>query len=396
VKLCLDPGHGGRDSGARAFGKYEKDTNLAVSLKLRERLCDVAGLKVFMTRSSDTWLSIDDRAHIANEARADALVSIHADWASGPGPRGHHAIYSIHSRVRKGGHLLARMLVDELTTATGRPYFNRSGSDRGCWTRESQSSPGRDWYGIIRKTAMPAVICERGFLTNPEDLSLLFDDSFLDQQAQGMAQAVLQYFGLATAKTPILGPASATVKQAQAWARARGAADVFIDLAGLYWELAPILNIRPEVGYAQAAKETAFGRFGGVIDRAFHNWCGLKTAKGGANSDPDAHACFPDDRTGVLAHLQHLALYAGAPVTGEIVDPRHFSFIEGTARTVEDLGGRWAPAADYGLSIVRDYLRPLMETRVEDRAVPREEYERVVAERDAAREKLERIREILS
>ncbi|MBO8165091.1 MAG: trypsin-like peptidase domain-containing protein, partial [Brevibacillus sp.] len=124
------------------------------------------------------------------------------------------------------------------------------------------------------------------------------------------------------------------------------------------------MGIRPEVAYAQAAKETAFGRFGGVVTRDHHNWCGLKTTKGGSNSDPYAHAKFPDDEVGVLAHLQHLALYAGVEVTGRIVDPRHFSSIEGTAPTVEALGGKWAPAADYGQSIVRDYLAGLLETKV--------------------------------
>ncbi|MBO8163776.1 MAG: trypsin-like peptidase domain-containing protein, partial [Brevibacillus sp.] len=131
------------------------------------------------------------------------------------------------------------------------------------------------------------------------------------------------------------------------------------------------MGIRPEVAYAQAAKETAFGRFGGVVTRDHHNWCGLKTTQGGSNSDPYAHAKFPDDEVGVLAHLQHLALYAGVEVTGRIVDPRHFSSIEGTAPTVEALGGKWAPAADYGQSIVRDYLAGLLSTKVSTPPVDR-------------------------
>ncbi|UFJ40105.1 N-acetylmuramoyl-L-alanine amidase [Brevibacillus humidisoli] len=182
--------------------------------------------------------------------------------------------------------------------------------------------------------------------------------------------------------TPIAGQAQATVQQAQEWARNRGASQAFIDVAPIYWRLGAEMGIRAEVAYAQAAKETAFGRFGGVVTRDHHNWCGLKTTQGGANSDPYAHAKFPDDETGVLAHLQHLALYAGVEVTGKIVDPRHFSSIEGTAPTVEELGGKWAPAADYGQSIVKDYLAGLLATKVStppvDNAVDREAAEKVI------------------
>lgn len=166
--------------------------------------------------------------------------------------------------------------------------------------------------------------------------------------------------------TPILGPTQATVEQAQTWARARGATDWFIGLAPLYWQEAPKRGtVRPENAYAQAGKETGMGRFGGTIPGPeWHNPCGMKTSSGGANTDPGAHAQFPDDLTGVRAHLDHLALYAGAPgyPRADTPDPRHFASIRGVAPTVEQLGGRWAPAADYGQSIVRDYLAPLLTT----------------------------------
>jgi len=169
----------------------------------------------------------------------------------------------------------------------------------------------------------------------------------------------------AASGTLILGPAQATIEQAQAWAKSRQAAQVFIDLAPLYWQEAPYRGgVRPEVAYAQAGKETAFGRFGGVIPGPeWHNWCGLKTTQGGGNYDPNAHAKFADDLTGVQAHLDHLALYAGAPgypLPGT-PDPRHFPYLAGTAPTVESLSGKWA-GAGYGESIVRDYLAGLLAT----------------------------------
>jgi len=165
--------------------------------------------------------------------------------------------------------------------------------------------------------------------------------------------------------TPIIAPPSATVEQAQKWAKSRGATQTFIDLAPLFWELSQFSGVDPAVAYAQAAKETGFGRFTGVLDESFHNTCGLKTTQGGDNYDPNAHMRFPDWRTGILAHLDHLALYAGAPgyPKADSPDPRHFKYLYGRAATVEELGGNWAPSSDYGISIVRDYLTGLRNTR---------------------------------
>lgn len=165
--------------------------------------------------------------------------------------------------------------------------------------------------------------------------------------------------------TPILGPARATIEQAQAWARSRGATEEFIALAPLYWRLGPQRGgVEPAAAYCQAAKEQAFGRFGGVLDPTFRNPCGLKTAEGGSNSDPAAHQRFASWEEGVIAHLDHLALYAGAPgyPRTDTPDPRHFAYLAGTARTFEALGGKWAPSSEYGRSIVRDYLQPLLAT----------------------------------
>ena len=71
---------------------------------------------------------------------------------------------------------------------------------------------------------------------------------------------------------------------------------------GINWVLA----------YVQAAKETGYGKFGGVLDESYHNPCGLKNPSGGDDYDADAHKKFDNWEQGVLAHLDHLALYAAA------------------------------------------------------------------------------------
>lgn len=154
----------------------------------------------------------------------------------------------------------------------------------------------------------------------------------------------------------ILGTSNVSVEAAQAWARSVKGHDRFINVAPLYFEMAPRYGVRPEVAYAQAAHETARGHYTGVVGPERHNWCGLKKATGGGNSDPDAHAVFPDDRTGVTAHVQHLWRYTGKtrgelPVGEQLVDPR-FDAVTKFTQTVEGLGGAWAPAPTYGLQVM--------------------------------------------
>ena len=163
-------------------------------------------------------------------------------------------------------------------------------------------------------------------------------------------------------ETPIVGRAYTGQAAAERWARNEDASLRFRQNAALYWELAPPRGVRPEVAYAQSANETGYGRFGGVIDAGFHNPCGLKTTAGGGNDDPNAHMRFVNWRQGVSACIDHLALYAGAPgyPRASTPDPRHFDSVYATAPTVERLGGHWAPDPDYGRSIVREYLNPLL------------------------------------
>lgn len=78
--LVLDPGHGGKDAGARGRKSYEKNINLAVALKLGELIAaHDSTVKVVYTRSGDSFVSLQDRAAIANKARGDLFISIHVN-----------------------------------------------------------------------------------------------------------------------------------------------------------------------------------------------------------------------------------------------------------------------------------------------------------------------------
>ncbi len=166
----------------------------------------------------------------------------------------------------------------------------------------------------------------------------------------------------------IISDTNVTVEQAEKWAKSKGASNEFIDLAELYWEYAKEHGkVNPAIAYVQSAKETAYGNFGGVLNAGYKNPCGMKTSTGGADSDPNAHEKFETWEDGVKAHLDHLALYAGAKgyPRSNTTDPRHFVTIKGKAVTVNSLGGNWAPSTTYGEEVNKLYRNLLDYSDVE-------------------------------
>lgn len=153
----------------------------------------------------------------------------------------------------------------------------------------------------------------------------------------------------------IVSKSNITLKQMEDWARRNNATDTFIGLAKLYMQLAPSHGgVNPALAYAQSAKETGYGRFGGVLNESFFNPCGLKNSSGGDDKDPNAHMRFKSWEEGISAHLDHLALYAGAEGYPRLdtLDPRHFPFLKGTAKYAWQLGGKWAGSPSYGTDII--------------------------------------------
>lgn len=225
-------------------------------------------------------------------------------------------------------------------------------------------------FGFLTGTNMPSAIIEVAFLDTASDRRAIRRKEALEDVGQAIAEARCDFLG-ATGEPadkskrgiPIAaGRPTAAKTRAHAWANSKGCADVFHEIIDAGWGHARDIGIDAAVFVAQAAKETGFGKFGGVIDASFHNSCGLKTPSGGDNDDPTAHQRFRDWDAGTRAHCAHLALYAGviSPAQAKrLGDTRAFDSIHGVSPTVQELGGKWAPAADYGRSIVRDVLRPL-------------------------------------
>lgn len=155
-------------------------------------------------------------------------------------------------------------------------------------------------------------------------------------------------------KTPITGGAQVTVEQAQKWAKAKGAADIFIEAAPLYWYYGEQFGIRPEVMYAQAGKETAYGNYGGAVLPEMNNWAGIKIKNPEGDRTED-HETFATPEDGVRAHFNHMSAYVGLAPVGEPHD-RYYVVKSiawaGTVKFVEQLGGRWCPDINYGYEIL--------------------------------------------
>jgi len=154
--------------------------------------------------------------------------------------------------------------------------------------------------------------------------------------------------------TPIIGEAEVTLEQALQWASGCRAHQRFIDVAPLYWHYGSLTGIRPEALYAQAAYETGFGRFSGIVPAEYNNWAGIKIAASNGN-EPEDHEQFATPDDGVRAHFNHIAAYVGLPPIGEPHGRYHVvarASWAGTVVNIEDLSGRWAPSPAYHERIV--------------------------------------------
>jgi hypothetical protein len=120
-------------------------------------------------------------------------------------------------------------------------------------------------------------------------------------------------------------------------------------LASLYIEESAVEGVNSDVAFVQMCLETGFLRFGGLVTSSMNNFCGL-----GAVSTEQRGHFFPDERTGVRAHVQHLKAYGSTePLVGDLVDPRYgFVTPKGKSPGILGLSGTWAADRQYGAKII--------------------------------------------
>ncbi|MBQ8281709.1 MAG: N-acetylmuramoyl-L-alanine amidase [Lachnospiraceae bacterium] len=190
TRVVIDPGHGGFDNGAVYNGRREKDDNLKIALALGQILQN-NGVEVSYTRTDDRYDSPIQKARIANASGADYLVSIHRNAAYAPNTyEGVQTLVFDNSGMRK---VLAEAINSELEEIG----FNNIGVE----TR-------RD-LAVLRRSTMPAVLVEVGFIDNDYDNTVL--DTDVNRTAQAIADGILKATGAMPATSSnVSAPAMAT------------------------------------------------------------------------------------------------------------------------------------------------------------------------------------------
>jgi len=170
--VVVDPGHGGKDPGATSYhGYYEKTVVLSIARKVASYL-ENRGVRVIMTRNSDTFIELNERADIANRAGADLFVSIHADAHQSRSQNG----YTIY--VARSASWSSKKIGVAIEQAMGQTGLASKG------IRNSD-------FRVLVRTACPAVLVECGYLSNPSDASLLYDTDFQDRIARSIANGII-------------------------------------------------------------------------------------------------------------------------------------------------------------------------------------------------------------
>lgn len=212
------------------------------------------------------------------------------------------------------------------------------------------------------------IAVERGYykgseqMLRPKDLLTRAEACSLLYQVLGAKDGTVTLsLGVIPSETYLVGEPEVTVEEAKAWAEKMGAHQRFIDIADIYWEYGEITGIRPEILYAQAAKETGYGKYGGAVIPEQNNWAGIKTRTATGDLMED-HETFETPEDGVRGHFNHMSAYIGLEPVGE-PHGRYYSVKSikwaGTVKTLEELGGKWCPDLYYGYSILHRYIEKM-------------------------------------
>jgi len=173
--VVLDAGHGGSDPGAKSIsGKWEKEFNLSVILKVKALLEKDERIRLVLTRESDTYPTLDDRVNIANKEKADVFVSVHGNSYT-PATNGTETYYN-----RENSKELANLLHSLIVPAAGL-------KDRGVKTAG---------FVVIKKTTMPAVLLEIGYLSSAIDEPKMWTEDLQNRVAQAIATGIKQFLKL--------------------------------------------------------------------------------------------------------------------------------------------------------------------------------------------------------
>lgn len=213
-KVVIDPGHGGRDSGALAGKRREKEITLKAARLLAEKLRQ-KGFTVVLTRSGDVYLPLERRAKIANEAKGDLLISLHVNAHQNAKINGVETYFlnltadrgamAVAARENASANKSLSDLNDILKTIAKNTQIAESRvlaktAQNAVMARFRKSRYQVNDLGVkqapfyvLIQAGMPAILVEMGFITNPTEGERLTQEAYLNLITEGLTQGILNY-----------------------------------------------------------------------------------------------------------------------------------------------------------------------------------------------------------
>ena len=170
--VVIDAGHGGTDYGAIRNGINEKDITLDISKRVQNKL-EKKGYVVAMTRTDDTYVSLQDRVDYSEIFNPDIFVSIHVNSSNSDTPSGIETHYYKDNSLKLAKYLHASML------------NNINSKDRGLFKSK---------FYVINHTTAPAILIETGFISNPNERAQLITESRKEATAKAIVEGIDEYF----------------------------------------------------------------------------------------------------------------------------------------------------------------------------------------------------------
>jgi len=220
--ICLDPGHGGKDTGNRVgkflFAHNEKTYTLALALELRRQL-QKAGFNVILTRDKDVYPDLPVRPDMANRRGADLFVSLHFNSS----PNGAASVQGVETYCMtpvgaaswndaEGAGLGSRAYpanrVDDRSLLLA--YQVQRALSRGLGANDRSVRRAR--FEVLRIAEMPAILIEGGYMSHPVEGKKIFSEAYRQQMASAIVRGIVSYAKLSATPAPAPAPVATTNK----------------------------------------------------------------------------------------------------------------------------------------------------------------------------------------
>ncbi len=214
--IVIDPGHGGKDPGARGLRRTEeKDITLKVALQLRELLNRQSGVRVLMTRDRDVFIELGDRAKFANNNEADLFVSIHVNSHPSRAVKGIEIYHFGEAKDQRALEVAARengtpisntgvgweyLVADLLTTKKIEESLELAWNAKEAMVSKMNGQYALNDHGVktapfyvLRFTSMPSILAEIAYISNPDEEDLLRKPAFVRDVAQSLYHGIVSF-----------------------------------------------------------------------------------------------------------------------------------------------------------------------------------------------------------